>query len=61
LTEFVPSDLLSASEVVEDGRRVMVKEILFDMYRREATIRCGTRGASDSEDDPRARETHIVW
>ncbi|KAK0123739.1 hypothetical protein ONS95_008746 [Cadophora gregata] len=48
-------------EVVPDERRVMVKEILFDMQSREATLRCGTRGARDSDWDDRARETHISW
>ncbi|XMA20463.1 hypothetical protein WAI453_013254 [Rhynchosporium graminicola] len=48
-------------EEVEDERRVMVKEILFDMQRREAILRCGTRGAREGERDERARETRIVW
>ncbi|CAG8956230.1 hypothetical protein HYFRA_00003610 [Hymenoscyphus fraxineus] len=47
--------------VVEFDRRVMVKEITFDMQKREATLRCGTRGARDGDYDPRANETHIWW
>lgn len=47
--------------VVERGRRVMVKEILFNMQKREATLRCGTRGARDGDYDPRANETQIFW
>jgi hypothetical protein len=47
--------------VVEMNRRVMVKEILFDMQKREATLRCGTRGARDGDYDLRANETHIFW
>ncbi|KAH7305719.1 hypothetical protein BKA65DRAFT_415594 [Rhexocercosporidium sp. MPI-PUGE-AT-0058] len=48
-------------EVVSDDRRVMVKEILFDMQSREATLRCGTRGAREGDRDERAKETHISW
>lgn len=47
--------------VVEMERRVMVKEILFDLQRREATLRCGTRGAREGDVDVRARETFIFW
>ncbi|KAH8672818.1 hypothetical protein BGZ60DRAFT_430124 [Tricladium varicosporioides] len=46
---------------IESDRRVMVKEISFDLQRREATLRCGTRGARDGDMDPRAKETHIFW
>ncbi|KAF4617105.1 hypothetical protein G7Y89_g15044 [Cudoniella acicularis] len=46
--------------VVEADKRVMVKEILFDLQRREATLRCGTRGAREGDADPRAKETHIL-
>ncbi|KAL2075090.1 hypothetical protein VTL71DRAFT_32 [Oculimacula yallundae] len=48
-------------EVVPDERRVMVKEILFDMQKRTATLRCGTRGAREGDGDLRAMETHISW
>lgn len=51
----------SALEIVPDERRVMVKEILFNMQKREATLKCGTRGTRDGEVDMRARETHIWW
>jgi hypothetical protein len=47
--------------VVEKDRRIMVKEILFDLQKREATLRCGTRGAREGDEDPRAKETHIYW
>ncbi|KAG9235209.1 hypothetical protein BJ875DRAFT_279511 [Amylocarpus encephaloides] len=47
--------------VVETHKRVMVKEILFDMQKREATLRCGTRGARDGDYDSKANETHIFW
>jgi hypothetical protein len=50
-----------AAEIVPDDKRVMVKEILFDMQRREATLRCGTRGAREGDLDMRAKETHISW
>jgi hypothetical protein len=52
---------LSASELVEESKRVMVKEILFDLKSRTATIRCGTRGSMEGDADGRARETHIFW
>lgn len=51
----------SAMEIVPAENRVMVKEILFDMQRREATLRCGTRGAMEGDEDSRAQETHIWW
>jgi len=51
----------AARETVPDENRVMVKEILFDMQRRQATLRCGTRGAREGDPDPKARETHIRW
>jgi len=50
-----------AVAIVSDDKRVMVKEILFDMQRREATLRCGTRGARDGDFDRRAKETFISW
>jgi len=48
-------------EIVRDEMRVMVKEILFDLQKREATLSCGTRGARAGDFDPRARETSIYW
>ena len=52
---------LSFTQVVGEDQRVMVKEILFDMQQREATLRCGTRGAREEDMDPRAKETHVFW
>jgi hypothetical protein len=51
----------SAIEIVPGDKRVMVKEILFDMQRREATLRCGTRGIKDGDPDSKAKEIHICW
>jgi hypothetical protein len=51
----------AAMETVPDEKRVMVKEILFDMQRREATLRCGTRGAREEDYDERMRVNHICW
>jgi hypothetical protein len=48
-------------EIVRDEKRVMVKEILFDLQKREATLSCGTRGARAGDYDPRAKETFIQW
>ncbi len=42
-------------------KRVMVKEILFDMQRREALLKCGTRGKMEGEVDERARSQGIWW
>lgn len=50
----------TAGEIVPENRRVMVKEILFDLQLRKATLRCGTRSMA-ADVDPRARETHIWW
>lgn len=45
-----------------EEKRVMVKEILFDLRRCQATLRCGTRGLQDAgQPDARARETWISW
>lgn len=54
-------DPVGANEMVKNDRRVMVKEISFDLQRREATLRCGTRGARDGDPDPRAQETFVSW
>lgn len=51
----------AAREVVPDGQRVMVKEILFDLQNREAMLRCGTRGLRDGDMDLRAKEQNIWW
>jgi hypothetical protein len=61
MTPFDAFNPLSFTQMVGEDKRVMVKEILFDMQQREATLRCGTRGARNEDIDPRARETHIVW
>ncbi|TAQ86586.1 hypothetical protein B7494_g5084 [Chlorociboria aeruginascens] len=58
LSPYVPA---TAAEIILDKKRVMVKEILFDMQSREATLRCGTRGARDGEKDDKAKETHVFW
>ncbi|RDW88439.1 hypothetical protein BP6252_00471 [Coleophoma cylindrospora] len=55
-------DLDSADALPPDDKRVMVKEILFDLQKHQATLRCGTRGLQDaSVADARARETFITW
>jgi hypothetical protein len=51
----------AAMEKAAEDKRVMVKEILFDLQRREATLRCGTRGARDGDFDERARVKQIWW
>lgn len=60
-TGMSPYSAASAMHIVPDESRVMVKEILFDMQKREATLRCGTRGAREGDRDARAQETHIWW
>ena len=61
LAPFDPFDPQSFKQVVGEDQRVMVKEILFDLQQRKATLRCGTRGAREEDSDPRARETHVSW
>ncbi|KAB8296672.1 hypothetical protein EYC80_002096 [Monilinia laxa] len=51
----------SEMQFVEDGRRVMVMEIGFNLERRWAMLRCGTRGVKKGDFDPRARETPVCW
>jgi hypothetical protein len=61
MVAFDAYDPRSYNQVVQDERRVMVKEILFDLQSRQATLRCGTRGKKERELDERARETTIWW
>ena len=61
LTPFDHFNPLSTTQVVGEDQRVMVKEILFDLQRREATLRCGTRGAREGDVDIRGRETYVSW
>ncbi|KAG0648633.1 Aspercryptin biosynthesis cluster N [Hyphodiscus hymeniophilus] len=61
LGAFDPFNPRSFTQIVAEDQRVMVKEILFDLQRREATLRCGTRGAREGDTDPRAGETHVSW
>lgn len=51
----------AALEIVPDEKRVMVKEITFDLQRREATLRCGTRGTMEGDEDRRRRVKNIWW
>lgn len=48
-------------QLVEDGKRVMVTEIEFDLEKKQATLRCGTRGVRKGDFDPRARKTPVWW
>jgi hypothetical protein len=61
MMEFEMFNPVSTSELVEEDKRVMIKEILFDLQSRTATLRCGTRGAMEGDADVRAKETHISW
>jgi len=61
MRQFEIWDPVGANEPVRAEMRVMVKEILFDLQKREATLRCGTRGAREGDPDPRAKETFISW
>lgn len=44
-----------------DRQRVMVRQVVSDLQRREAIIRCGTRGARDGDMDMKARESVVYW
>ncbi|KAH8600109.1 hypothetical protein B0O99DRAFT_503521 [Bisporella sp. PMI_857] len=61
LRHFEPWDPVGANEMVPEANRVMVKQILFDLQKREAALSCGTRGTADGAYDPRTRETQIYW
>jgi hypothetical protein len=61
MLDFATWDFESTNELVVEDKRVMIKEILFDLQSRSATLRCGTRGARDDDVDPRAKETDITW
>ena len=54
-------DPVGINEQVKEDRRVMVKEILFDLQRREAMLSCGTRGMGSQEHDGRKKEKYITW
>lgn len=51
----------SEMQFVGEERRVMVMEIGFNLERRRAMLRCGTRGVRKGDFDPRARETPVWW
>ncbi|KAF7862615.1 hypothetical protein EAF04_007488 [Stromatinia cepivora] len=60
LDEYVRGTV-SEKQMVPDENRVMVMEVGFNLERRWATLRCGTRGARKGDFDPRARETPVTW
>ncbi|EMR85557.1 putative c6 zinc finger domain protein [Botrytis cinerea BcDW1] len=51
----------SEKQLVPDEKRVMVMEMWFNLERRWAMLRCGTRGAKKGDYDARARETPVSW
>ncbi|TGO86520.1 hypothetical protein BPOR_0296g00030 [Botrytis porri] len=51
----------SEKQVVPDEKRVMVMEMWFNLERRWAMLRCGTRGVKKGDFDARARETPVSW
>jgi len=61
MREYEEWDPVGVNEGVKEEKRVMVKEILFDLQRREAMISCGTRGKGSQEVDGRKRESFIAW
>jgi hypothetical protein len=61
IMEVEEADLTGWEGPVPDDKRVMVKEVLFDMQRREAKLRCGTRGARGGDPDDTAKARHIWW
>ena len=54
-------DPVGVNEAVKEEKRVMVKEVLFDLQRREAMLSCGTRGKGSQELDGRKKEKFITW
>ncbi|QSZ36950.1 hypothetical protein DSL72_009041 [Monilinia vaccinii-corymbosi] len=60
LDEYAPGGA-SETQFVGEERRVMVMEIGFNLERRWAMLRCGTRGVRKGDFDPRARETPVRW
>ncbi|KAM3066651.1 hypothetical protein ACMFMG_002363 [Clarireedia jacksonii] len=56
-----PYDASTKDQIVQEGKRVMVTEITFDLERKWATLRCGTRGLRKGDWDERARETPVHW
>lgn len=51
----------STLEKVPDEKRVVIKELLFDLQRREGVLRCGLKGTGDGDMDLKEREMHIYW
>lgn len=51
----------SETQFVASDKRVMVMEIGFNLERRWAMLKCGTRGVRKGDFDPRARETPVSW
>lgn len=48
-------------DIVPEGSRVVLKEVLFDLRERFATCRCGTRGLAEGILDERTGETELKW
>ncbi|PVH83397.1 hypothetical protein DL98DRAFT_513281 [Cadophora sp. DSE1049] len=46
---------------IAEDKRVVVREVLFDLQHRTAKCRCGTSGVGEGEPDERARETTLKW
>ncbi|KAJ8069385.1 hypothetical protein OCU04_003039 [Sclerotinia nivalis] len=52
---------VSEKQMVPDEKRVMVMAVEFDLEKRWAKLRRGTRGAKRGDSDPRAKEEQITW
>lgn len=52
---------VSENQKVPDEKRVMVMEVEFNLERKWAKLRCGTRGAKKGDYDPRRREELYSW
>ncbi|KAG5925593.1 hypothetical protein E4U42_004142 [Claviceps africana] len=57
----MPSATCSLAKLIPEEKRVMVKTADFDLQRRVADLRVGTRAVPDDQADDRLQETHIVW
>jgi hypothetical protein len=51
----------SISEKPREERRVVIKEVSFDLQRREGGLRWGQRGTGNGNMDLKERETRIYW
>jgi hypothetical protein len=55
------SQMRTERSMIPEGKRVMVRSVEFDLQKRVAMLKCGTRGWIPGMTDMRTRTTTITW